>query len=610
MTPIAETTKINRAETYRHIFIIVLLGCLAYGNSLGGALQFDDDLLVRTDLGRDLFSIKELLGTTRWLTDLTFALNRFFHQEQVFGYHLCNLVIHLSTAVVIYLLFTRIIAALQSTLNMPDNNRIEFLRRYIPVASAALFVCHPIQTQAVSYIIQRYTSLATLLYLSSLLAFLQARLTLNHAAPRRTIRTWSAASFCLALLAMKSKEIAFTLPLLMIVCEYWLFDGQLLAKRNFIAVCTALLLVIPGQLLLSATAFPHGVIDRLAAASAETTAISRSDYLLTQCAVVATYLRMLFLPINQSVDYDYPVYHFLTALPVLGGLLLHLVLISSAIYLLRAAKRPVAATEPGNGVAMKVASLGIVWFYLTLSVESSVFPIRDVIFEHRLYLPSVGIFMTITAGIAGFAANRPKRQPLLWLGTALLCVVLTEATSRRNRVWTTELAMWQDVVAKAPGKSRGYHALGSIYFKKYLPDAALPYLIKAVELDSGVEKYWITLNDTVAIMRPLTGRCTDGRMYYSPRDGVIPSTANLWWAISYNNLGLAYEQQNNLTKAGEYFRKSIAVYPDMDLSWGNLALLCHRQHDTTGSAEALTHLHTINPHMAEAVTLLLRQPPR
>ena len=92
-----------------------------------------------------------------------------------------------------------------------------FLLRFIPFTTAALFVCHPVQTQAVTYISQRYTILATFLYLCSLLAYMQARLAFADESRKFHGWSWGIASVLSALLAMKSKQIAFTLPL-MVMC--------------------------------------------------------------------------------------------------------------------------------------------------------------------------------------------------------------------------------------------------------------------------------------------------------------------------------------------------------------------------------------------------------
>lgn len=591
----------NSQVPFKYITTILLLGLASYANSLTVSLVFDDDLAVRSDMSDNLYSVQGFFCTPRWFTDMTFALNRYLHQEQVMGYHLFNLALHLSSAVIIYLMLRRIIEALlQSWRFSVDDEKVSFLMCFIPFVSAALFVCHPVQTQAVTYIVQRYTSLTTLLYLGSLLTYLQARLAFNGDNTKCYVWICGSVSFFLALLAMKSKEIAFTLPLMMAVFEFALFNGRLIKNRIFLALGAGLLLVTPAQLFFMTAGGTENLLDHLNAATAETQSISRVDYLLTQFRVVATYLRLLVLPINQNMDYDYPIYHSLLNPQVLLGLMLHVILAGAALTLFVLTSRSLKSADPAIRIVMRIAALGIFWFYLALSVESSVIPIKDVIFEHRIYLPSVGFFMASTAGIAGFAASRRRYQQILWSLIALLCCILVVATIARNRVWASELGMWQDVVKKSPHKARGWYAVGRIYYTKLMPEKASAHLVKALELDPASEKTWLGLNDAVAIIKRYRGRCTDGYKYYSLAM-VNPAYINLWRAITYNNLGLAYELQDNLPLAQNYYKKSINTYPELDISWANLAVISARLNDASLVANALKRLDTINPGMKQSV---------
>lgn len=598
----ADHSDTRSHASLKQLLFIILLGCAAYGNSLTAALQFDDDLLVRGDMGKQLFTMSGLLSSTRWFTDLTFTVNYALHREQVLGYHLVNLTIHLLTATVLYLLIHGCITALQrSWPHHQENEALAFLRSSLPCATAALFICHPVQTQAVTYIIQRYTSLTTLLYLCSLLAYLQARLT------RSSSMAWPALCLGCSLLAMKSKEIAATLPLMITLCEYALFRGTLLKNPRFLFTGLLLLLIIPAQMLLAVdSTAPTGLLNRLQSSAAETVTISRTDYLLTQFRVVATYLRLLLLPINQSADYDYPLSHSLADWQVLLAMLLHICLAGSAVILMRASRRHLDVGAAARGISMRLAALGIIWFYVALSVESSLIPIRDVIFEHRMYLPSAGFFMAISAGWCALAGKNQQTRRYTWGVLLLLCALLAAATNARNRLWGKELDLWLDVVAKAPCKARGHHAVGSIYYKKFQLEQALPQLITALELDPKQKSYWATLNSTIAICKTFKGRANDGMVYYSEKEGINPAYLNQWWALSYNNLGLAYEQQGNLIRAREYFTKAATIYPDLDLPWGNLVINGSQRHDAPAAAAALAQLTTINPAMAEAVTILLR----
>ena len=608
------STFTDRCETffsarvpYIHFGIILLLGIVSYANSLDVPLQLDDDPAVRivNNLDGGLYNLQGFIRRARWFTDITFALNRRLHGEQVLGYHLLNLAIHLSSAGVIYLFIRRAIEALRQTfMNSGEDQSSAFLQRFIPFTAAALFVCHPVQTQAVTYIAQRYTSLTTLLYVSSLLSYLLARLSLAEEPRRHPVWLWGSASFLLALLAMKSKEIAFTLPLMAVAVEAALFRGRTLKNRFFLALVAGLLLVIPLQLVyMHGAGNPENLLQNIQSAATETRNISRTDYLLTQFRVVATYLRLLILPINQNLDYDYPVYHSLLDPAVLAALLLHIALAGLALLLFMRSQRLLTSGTPSAGIATRIACLGIFWFYLALSVESSVIPIRDVIYEHRIYLPSVGFFMAVAAGLAGFAACRQRYRTLFRAVIGLLCIVLTAGTIARNRTWSSEMALWQDALEKSPNKARPHYSVGLLYYRKFLPEKALPHLVRALELDPARQKHWNTLNAAVSIIDRYAGRCAAGGEYHT----IEPEERQAWMANSYNNLGLAYEYLGNRYLAGENYRKALTFNPSLDLAWYNLALLAARQKDTAAVATSLERLGAINPQLGRDAAKAIRE---
>ncbi len=520
--------------------LVLMLGIVAYVNSFTVPLHYDDVTVLRKFISGSLKP--GFGGGTRWVTDLTFSLNRLAHGERVAGYHAVNLAIHLTSAVCLYYLVLSSMTAIRSSFGLPaEGEHSTFLRRFVPFTTAAIFVCHPLQTQAVTYIAQRYTSLAGLFYLASMLAYVRARIS------RTELRAWSwgAAALVMATLAMMSKESAFTLPLMAIVLEVSLFRGQLLKRPLFLALGAALLLIIPLQLLHMSGA--HGfneILTVLRRSSVEVQEISRGDYFLTQLRVVVTYLRLLILPVNQNLDYDYPIQHSLLAPQVLASLALHLALAASAVLLFVRSRSSLLSGIAGVGISLRLAAVGIIWFYLALAVESSIIPIRDVICEHRLYLPSAGLIMTASC-LAAAVANRTGKRTAAWLMAAACCLVFTTATVARNRVWGSQLGLWTDVLAKSPNKARAQFHVGHNLAQMSMPDRALPHLVRAIELTPGATDFWITLNGVVSNLGTFEGRCDTGMRYHLMVYSIDPRYLVPWQAVSYNNLGLAYEYLGN-----------------------------------------------------------------
>jgi len=424
-----------------HVVLILLLGLLAYANSFQAPFHYDDyknmlEVSYVQDLGylNDWSLVRQYLAgdhgfMMRFVGYLSFALNYALHGDAVVGYHAVNLAIHLVNALLVYSLVwltlrTPYFETQGSTIDVQDSSSAFSPQplTFLPLFTALLFVSHPVQTQAVTYIVQRIASLATLFCLATVVLYIQARLALDRQGWKGRAILWYAGSFCCALLAMKTKEIAFTLPLAVCIYEFMFFRGK--PSRRLICVTPLLLtmLVIPlSMLLLTGTG---GALGDVGSATSVGSDLTRAEYFFTELRVIVTYLRLLFLPVNQNLVYDYPVYRTLFTPPVFLSFLLLVALFGLAVYLAYRSRLEVKVSrlETQNSKLItqnlpfyRLIAFGMFWFFLTLSVESSIIPITDVIFEHRIYLPSVGAFLAFASFFAepstpGLAViNRPWR---------------------------------------------------------------------------------------------------------------------------------------------------------------------------------------------------------
>ena len=467
----------TRSFSYRpaiHLFLIALVGFIAYSNSFHVPFFLDDEgsiinNRVIQDLDRFLSGDGYAYNPRRFLGYLSVALNYHYGGLDVTGYHAFNLAIHIITAWLVY-------GLARLTLQTPffaedDPNPAAAL---IPLGAALLFVAHPVQTQAVTYIIQRLASLTTLFFVLSLVCYAKARLTQETSG-----RSFGAKPVLLYLLAltaagcaMKTKEIAFTLPFVVVLYEFLFFRMTAMKKLLFLAPIALTALVIPMSLL--GTGRPIGqLISDVGTLTRVDTDIPRLDYLFTQFPVIATYIRLLFLPVNQNLDYDFPIYRSLASAPVLLSLLLILALFACALFLLLRSAR-------GNRV-LRLISFGILWFFITLSVESSVIPIADVIYEHRVYLPSVGAFIALAALASLLLRRLRPRAAALALGVVV--IALAGTTFARNQVWGSHLSFWSDVVEKSPDKARPHYNLALALDKERRPEEAFQHAVMAARLE-------------------------------------------------------------------------------------------------------------------------------
>ncbi|MBI5408913.1 MAG: tetratricopeptide repeat protein [Nitrospirae bacterium] len=437
-----------------HFLLIIALGLLAYSNTFNVPFQWDDkhNIAENSAIGEPQLLLE---GSDQRLGDffkrrivgyLSFALNYKLHGLDVTGYHIFNLLVHILNALLVYALIRLMLSAMNTETKSPFNE-------YVPLFVSLLFVVHPIQTQAVTYIVQRFTSLATMFYLLSLVLYMKFR-------SSGKVFTYIFAVLS-AVLAMKTKEIAFTLPIMIALCEAFFFKGAFKKRFLYLAPFLLTMLIIPLTLI---GLKDSGLSESIGSAARLATDMSRWDYLFTQFRVIVTYLRLLILPINQNLDYDYPVHNSFFNWEVLPSFLLLSSIIILGVYLIK---------------RNRLVSFGIFWFFVTLSVESSVIPIQDVIFEHRVYLPSIG---AIVAAVAASPYLIRMRKALAALLVTIL-LFFSVLSYERNNVWRDEARLWEDAVRKSPEKARAYLGLGNAYMKKGRLAESIDSLSTAIELN-------------------------------------------------------------------------------------------------------------------------------
>ena len=576
-----------------HLALILAVGLIVYSNTLNAPFYWDDSNFTDSPLIKsfDYFihpeKAKGFLGyggfLSRYVGYFTFALNYRINGLDVTGYHLVNIAIHLITALLVYRLVSL-------TLKTPfftegrDHAATDARTGFIALLSALLFVAHPIQTQAVTYIVQRFASLAALFYLLALTNYLKGRLVLagsptpptllppegesREGGSRRPLAAagWFAAALVSALLALKTKEIAYTLPITVLLFEMLLFTRD--SRKRTLALGLAVLPVVG----LIATKVTGGSLAELATqldrATRLQTDMSRWDYLATQCWVVLTYLRLLLLPVGQRLDYDYQLYDsFFYPEVIVSGLLL-LALVAAACYFLRRSR----AREDEGAVLYRVIALGIFWFFVTLSIESSLIPIVDVIFEHRVYLPSVGIFMALSAWLSLIGGREDSLPGWPGVKVAAGClaalVILCGAAYSRNGLWGDEVAFWEDNAWKTPQKSRVYVNLARALEQRGEAEEAKVAYGTALKLDP---KQTDTLLN-MGLMDVQNGRLDQALQQFRAALVIDPKLIE-----AHNNIGMIYGMQSRLDEALNEFQQVVRLDPTLAAPHNNIAFLYAQQ---------------------------------
>lgn len=542
--------------------LIALVGLLAYSNSFTVPFQFDDnDYIVHNPVignlslmlspPRDLELSSNLNNTLRprIIVMMSFWLNYRLGGLNPVGYHIVNFLIHLGNATLVYML---VMLTLRPTIRESPS-----AMDYAPLISALLFVSHPLQTQAVTNITQRFTSMATLFYLGSLLAYIVAR------REGWNKRGYALYGLCLlsAALGMKSKEIAFTLPLSAALYDYLFLAGD---KK------TRLMALVPLFLIAAIVPLSHIASgESLADASKATLDHTRAEYLISQSRVLVTYVRLFFFPVGQSLLYTYPVSNSFFEPAVLSSTLFLLTIFSGGIWL----------AFRGRGIPARLAGFGVVWFFITISIESSVFPLTSLIDEHRTYLPSFGFFTVFSIGAAYAIEHAGKIKQLALGGLFLIAMILALVTHERNVVWQSEISLWQDVVKKFPGKARGHYNLSIAYKKAGREEEARKHHLITATLDDSFKRDFY--QGGLSLYNAASYDAAIRQFQIALKTPPHSPTGPMGDAAIHTDLGNAYMAKGMIANAVTHYEEALKLDPDAPSTNNNLA----NAYDTMGNTE-------------------------
>ncbi len=561
----------TRSQKILAVILISCLGALAYANTFHAAFQFDDGYSIVTNGHiRDLSRVAGIwrFWPTRFVTYLTFAFNYRFGQLDVQGYHIVNLLIHIGSALLVWRLLQLICAS-----PAMEKAAISQHAGAFSLCVALVFLSHPVQTESVTYIHERATALAGFFYLAALCFYATARL--RHLRGSGTM-PWYLLSWCTAAICMVTKENAVTLPPAVLLCEVCFFKEKAPLKWRHVLPFFILLPVIP---LLMAYTRPVTFSDVHKLVQYQDMRRAMGYYFLTQLRVVVTYMRLLVLPVHQNLDYDYTVTRTLWYLPTLSSLLFLTSLFIAAGKLF---------------ARHRLISFGILWFFLSISPDSSIFPLADVIFEHRLYLGTVGYSIVMVSSFYYLAARRNWK----WMIVLVVVIVCGYAvlTYRRNFVWRDTLSLWSDVIDKSPRKERGYIIRGNAYYSKGMPWEALSDFNRAIalaprsvlaymsrgnlydsmgQLDQAVSDY----SQAISI-NPFYGEAYNNRAVLFKRQGRFDEAIadcdqairiNPGYAKAYNNRGSAYQAKGSLAQALSDYNRAVLLEPSLSEAYYNRA---------------------------------------
>jgi protein O-mannosyl-transferase len=534
---------------------VLFLLILAYSNSFFSEFQFDDEgSIIYNDMIKSFDLYKNI---NNWLNPnlrifslFTFALNYHFHSLDVFGYHLVNFFIHLINTLLIFSV-SKIILDIKYA--EKDNNF------YYAIVVAAIFALHPLQTQAVTYIVQRMTSLCATFYIIGIIAYIKFRINYINKKFISSILWFMLIPISL-FLGLGAKQVIISAPILLIAVEFFVIKqyNPNTGKKYRNTLLIGLLFI---GLLLFFIPIPK-----------EVSSISRFDYILIQIGHIPRYLQIFLFPYNQTIDHLYPLDKEKFDLHFFLGVIIILLCIITFV-------------KSRNDLI----KLGILWYFIGMSVESTLIPIRDTFVEHRLYFPLIGIIFVITGTFRTFIK---KEQLLLYSKTiAFLLIVLASLTYVRNIQWKTRISLWTDATEKYPTNHRALNNLGHAYLENNDYNKALANFKMAImysnnqrvpinnigkiyfnlgEKDKAIKYYKIAYNMNrydAHILNNIAEYYMILKKYDKALEfGKKALDTNIRKDLSYYTLGEIYLHMSDTIKAKEMYKKSISSNPDINQS--------------------------------------------
>ena len=578
------SAKLKETVINKHIILhgiiplvsLAVLGVIIYSNSFGCSFHFDDthsivDNRAIRDLG-NLTAIWNFLNR-RFIAYLTFALNYHFHGLDVFGYHAVNLAVHIAASWLVWWLTILLL----STPSM-RNRDIAGHKHIVALGCALVFLAHPIQTQGVTYIVQRLASLATMFYLSAVACYIKARLVAGN---RRIV--WFALSVLSAFLGIFTKENVATLPLALILCEMYFFSGddrpiQSLMKRPgfWLSLVPFVVLVLLMLHLLSFNV--HGIFGAVPSQRYQEPQLTSLTYFATQFRVIIAYIRLLFLPYGQNIDHDFPSSQSFLEAPVITSMVFLAAVLAFAVFI-RSKNRTV--------------SFGMLWFFLTISVESSIKPLHNVMFEHRLYLPMFGFALIIATLFHDVLWKRRRRTAIvLFIG---LIGLYSTLTFRRNRVYASEFTLWSDAVSKSPNKARSLFSLASVMSRTGRQDDAAQLYRRALDIYPKYSEAYLNLGNDLIIRGDNNGAI---RLFHKAIE-IRPD-----YIEARSNLAVALTRSKKFNEAAAEYERILKKSPDLFEANKNLGIIFGALGGTPKALEYLEKAYNLRPNDTDTRYLL------
>ena len=546
----AHQDKSRDISSFIAVAVILFAGAATYVNSLLNPFIWDDiALIVRNFHIGDLGYVPRLFLEGSYHQDImgnfyrpllmaSFALDFRYWALEPFGYHLVNLFLHLSNALLVYCLVWLLSK-----------------KKTVPFLAALLFAVHPVHTEAVTYISGRGDPLAAFFSLLSLLCFI--KFTGQEGVRKTAFYIVSVVFFAIAVF---TKESALVLPAFFALYSACFAEDK---PRFSSAVSYMPLLAVMALFLY----IRHLALAGIGDAGSYISTMPLSCRLLTAPAVIVEYIKILVVPAGLHMERMDFLYNPVASVMDPRFLIPSVFIVSSALALVFWHKRP------------KMLLFGTAWFMMGLLPFINIIPINAFVAEHWLYFPSIGFFIAVSVLLDRLAQFKSIKLCVKAF-IAVLVLMLSALTIKQNHIWGDPVSFYKYTLAYSPESSRLHTNLGIEYFNRGFFDKAESEYMESLRLEpDGKNTVYHLLN--LAALYYHQGREDEAFDAYKKAIAADPLVP-----VTYANLGDIYYRKGKYKDSVSMFRKALEIAPDNAAYWNSLgnAYLADKMDPEAGEA--------------------------
>ena len=536
--------------------LLAAITWLVYWPSLHYEFQFDDiaNIVKHFQIRHHTFT-KLLFSSPRWISYWMNALHYHYFKFDPFSYRVGNVVIHILTGMILFFILMLLLRRYKYS-SFFSHNAFS-----IAGLTSLLFLLHPVQTQTVTYVIQgQLEGLSTLFVLATMLCFI-----LFCRVQHIFLKLFFVlATFGLAALSTGTKEIAIVGPALLLLVDWFLIaqgDWKQLQKRLWVHATLFTIVIGLYVYLLKPSFFTQlfglkmsvkNNVGNIITESAQES-IKPLPFFISQFKVILHYLLIFVFPFFISVEYDWKLCSGFFAPDCLFPFLL-LVALGVGVSMLLKKNRA------------HLIAFAALWTFICLLPRSSIIPSPELLVDYKTYMASCGILFVIATTLVWFVRTMVHEKKMLQKAHVCLPVILliplSYLTYERNKVWSSGLNFWGDVIKNAPSKARAYNNYGvELSQKLYRFEESVPYFKKAIAIDNNYADPCNNLAVAYGQINKLDLAI----------DAMIQGLRlNPYYPEGYNNLASFYIEKKEFDKARASLENALKLRPHYGKAWYNM----------------------------------------